>query len=120
MLQHNIERAGDKAHLAHAAFVGFHAICCGLPALAMIAAALSSGALTGAALLPDAVFEFHRYVHSREIWILALSAGLVSIGAALEALAWRGANGRRFSWLFLLSASCFAINAAIILAHRAG
>jgi hypothetical protein len=114
MLQRNSPR---HAHLAHAAVVGMHAICCGLPAAAMLAAALS-GAASSATLLPDSLQQFHRLLHGYELWILGLSAALVILGAWLEARARRG-HAHGFPWLFAFSVLCFAINAGVILAHRA-
>ena len=113
MLQRNAPR---HAHLAHAAVVGVHAVCCGLPALALTAAALS-GATSVAALLPDFFEQFHRLLHARELWILGLSAALVALGAALEIGARRGRQ-HGFPWLFAFSVLCFLINAGVILAHR--
>lgn len=117
MLQHNSHRAPQRAHLAHAAVVALHAICCGLPALAMLAAALS-GATSGAALLAGSVEEIHTFLHRHEIWILMASAALVATGGWLEASARRTAR-HGFPWLFAFSALCFFINVAIILVHRA-
>ena len=82
MLQRNNSR---HAHIAHAAVVGLHAICCGLPALAMLAAALSGAASVGT-LLPDSFEQFHRALHGYELWIVGVSATLVTFGAWLE---WR-------------------------------
>jgi hypothetical protein len=119
MLQHNTASAGQKAHLAHAAVVALHALCCGLPALAMLAAALS-GATSGIALMSDFFEPFHELLHQHELWIMAVSAGLVVIGAALEVWARRrGAHNYGFPWLFSLSVFCFLANVAIIVAHRA-
>lgn len=118
MLQHNTARAGRKAHIAHATVVALHALCCGLPALAMLAAAVS-GATSGIALLSDFFEPFHHLLHQHELWIMAVSAGLVVIGGALEVWARRGAHQHGFPWLFSLSVLCFLINVAIIVAHRA-
>lgn len=116
MLHHNIA-SPRRAHLAHAAVMGLHAVCCGLPALAMLAAGLS-GATSGIALLSDKFEFFHDFLHAHEVWILALSAGLVVIGAALEAGARRRGAASGFPWLFAFSVLCFLANAAIILAHQ--
>jgi len=118
MLQRNGVQAGKKAHLAHAAVVGLHAFCCGLPALAMLAAA-ASGAASGVVLLSDFIKPFHALLHAHEIWILIASAILVTVGGALEAWARRGAHRHGFPWLFAVSAVCFLANAAIIAAHWA-
>ena len=114
MLQRNSPR---HAHIAHAAVVGMHAICCGLPAAAMLAAALS-GAASSVTLLPESFQQFHRWLHGYELWILGLSAALVTLGAVLEARA-RRSQSHGFPWLFAFSVACFAINVAVILAHRA-
>jgi hypothetical protein len=118
MLQHNGLRAGKQAHIAHAAMVSLHALCCGLPALAMLAAAVS-GAASGIAVLADFVKPFHDLLHAHEGWILVLSAGLVLVGGGLELQARRGPHRHGFPWLFALSAGCFLVNVAIIATHWA-
>lgn len=118
MLQHNALHAPARAHWAHAAVMGLHSVCCGLPALAMLAAALS-GAASSAAFLPDSFVEFHRLMHAHELWILVVSASLVVAGGALEVAARRASHGHGFPWLFSFSALCFLANLVIIVAHRA-
>ncbi len=115
MLQHN--NSGRKAHLAHAAVMSLHAICCGLPALAMVAVALS-GAASSVALFADYVGEIHRFLHGHEYWILAVSAALVAGGGFMEAKARRRHN-HGFPWLFAFSVFCFFANVTMILVHRA-
>jgi hypothetical protein len=117
MLQHNSSEAGKKAHLAHAAVMSLHAICCGLPALAMLAVALS-GAASGVALFADYVGEMHRFLHGHEYWILAVSAGLVGVGGWME-LQSRRHHNHGFPWLFAFSVLCFFANVTMILVHRA-
>ncbi|PZO52091.1 MAG: hypothetical protein DCF16_10095 [Alphaproteobacteria bacterium] len=117
MLQHNSARAGRRAHLAHAAVVGLHTLCCGLPALVLLAAALS-GATSGVALLSDSFGQFHEFMHRHELWILVLSAALVAVGGWLEARSRRNGHSHAFPWLFALSVLCFFANVAIILLHR--
>lgn len=112
MLQRNI--SARRAHLAHAAVVGLHAICCGLPALAM-AAALVTGATSGVALLSDYFSAFHSVLHTHELEILVLSAALVATGGVLEA---RRLHRHGFPWLFAVSVLCFLANVAIVLGHR--
>ncbi|HYD88230.1 MAG TPA: hypothetical protein VEA80_12185 [Vitreimonas sp.] len=104
--------------MAHAAVVGLHALCCGLPALAMLAAAIS-GATSGIAALAGIVEPLHAFLHTHEVWILVVSALLVVAGGALEALARRGAHTHGFPWLFAISVACFLVNVAIIAVHRA-
>lgn len=120
MLQHNAQApsARNRAHLAHAAVVLMHSLCCGLPALALIAVALS-GAASGVALFANYMENIHHFFHSMEGWILGVSAALVVSGGVLELLARRGAHTHGFPWLFALSVLCFVINVAIILVHRA-
>jgi len=118
MLQHNSQKAGRRAHVAHAAVVSLHALCCGLPALALLAAAVS-GATSGIALLADWVQPVHAFLHAHEIWILGASAALVVTGGGLEITARRGRQSLGFPWLFAFSVLCFAINVAIIVLHRA-
>lgn len=119
MLQHNSARAGKKAHIAHAALIGFHALCCGLPALAMTAAAVS-GLTSGAALMSGVFEPLHALLHTHEVWILVGSAALVVTGGVLEVVARRGAHAHGFPWLFAFSVGCFLANVAIVMAHRAG
>lgn len=120
MLQHNVHaEAGRRAHLAHAAMVSLHSVCCGLPILALSLAALS-GAATGWTLFAQTTVHLHAILHKHELWILALSATLVVIGGVFELRARAGQARRGFPWLYALSAACFALNLAIILLHRAG
>lgn len=95
-----------------------HALCCGLPALAMIAAA-ASGATSGITLLSGFMGEFHHFLHAHELWILVLSLSFVAVGGYLEVEARRTAHRHGFPWLFAFSALCFLANAAIIAVHRA-
>lgn len=118
MLQHNAKKAGKRAHVAHAAVMGVHALCCGMPGLAMLAAAVS-GTASGAALASESFAEFHAILHHHEGWILAISAALVVSGAILEMFARRGPHRHGFPWLFAFSTACFGANVAIILGHRA-
>ena len=118
MLQRNTPQAPRRAHLAHAAVVGLHALCCGLPALAMLAAGLS-GAASGIALFSGAFSVVHQFLHAHEIWILGVSAALVTLGAWLEVSTRRTHPGHGFPSLFAFSVLCFAINVGVILAHRA-
>lgn len=97
--------------------MGLHAICCGLPALAMLAAAVS-GTASGVALLAGSVGEIHHFLHQHELWILVASAGLVVTGGVLE-VASRRTHRHGFPWLFAFSVLCFLANVAIIAAHRA-
>jgi len=83
----------------------------------MLAAALS-GAASSVALLPESFQQFHRMLHGYELWILGLSAALVTLGAWLEVRARRGRH-HGFPWLFTFSVLCFAVNAGVILAHQA-
>ncbi|ANP47308.1 hypothetical protein ATE48_15980 [Candidatus Viadribacter manganicus] len=115
-LQHNSTEAPRRAHLAHAAVMSLHAICCGLPALAMLAAAVS-GATSGIALLAGSVQEIHHFLHKHELWILLISAALVVTGGVLEANS-RKHHSHGFPWLFAFSVLCFIANVTIILLHR--
>jgi hypothetical protein len=118
MLQHNGVVAGRKAHLAHAAVVSLHALCCGLPALALLATAVS-GAATSLVLLSDFIRPFHALLHQHEVWVLALSALLVALGGALEIWSRLRPHRLGFPWLFAISAGCFVLNLALIVGHRA-
>ncbi len=120
MLQHNVRpapAARQRAHLVHAAMVGLHTLCCGLPALGLIAVALS-GAASGVTLFANSMESLHFVLHTYEGWILGASAVLVLGGGVLEALARRGAHAHGFPWLFALSVACFLVNVAVIFAHR--
>ena len=114
-----IARGGDRAHLAHAAMISLHALCCGLPVVALALAA-ASGAATGVSLFLAASQNLHAVLHQHEIWILALSATLVSLGGWFEWRAWRSGARRGISPLFAVSLGCFALNIAIIAVHRLG
>jgi hypothetical protein len=117
MLQHNVLAPRQRAHLAHAAVVGLHALCCGLPVLALVAVSIS-GATSGVALFSESVSFFHDLLHAYELWIMGVSAMLVGIGAGFEVLARRQTQGLGFPWMFLISVACFFVNVAIIAAHR--
>lgn len=97
--------------------MGLHAICCGLPALAMLAAAVS-GATSSVALLAGSFEEIHHFLHQHELWILLISAGLVVTGGVLEANS-RKHHRHGFPWLFAFSVLCFVANVTIIVLHRA-
>jgi hypothetical protein len=118
MLQHNTPpKDARRAHVAHAALISLHAFCCGMPALAMLAAAVS-GTTSGIALLSDSFAQLHDFLHAHEVWILVVSAALVVTGGALELNARRTGHAHRFPWLFAFSALCFLANVAIVWAHR--
>lgn len=119
MLQHNAPKsdAPRRAHIAHAALISLHAFCCGMPALAMLAAAVS-GAASSAALLSDSFGYLHEFLHAHELWILVVSAALVVTGGALELNARRGGHTHGFPWLFAFSVLCFVANVAIVVIHR--
>ena len=111
MLQHN---AAKSAHLAHAAVLSLHSICCGLPALAVTLAALGvSGVNFGGALA-----GLHTLIHGNELGILGLSAALVTVGGLMELNVRRAHPERGVPWLFAMSACCFVANVAIIVVHR--
>lgn len=85
----------------------------------MLAAALS-GATSGAALLPSSFSALHALLHTHEIWILVVSAALVTGGGLMEVTARRGPGAAKgFPVMFAVSVACFALNVAIIAAHRA-
>ena len=111
MLQRNTAKS---AHLAHAAVLSLHSLCCGLPALAVTLAALGvSGVNLGGTLS-----GLHTLIHGHELWILALSATLVVIGAVMELSLRRSHQHKGIPWLFVMSACCLLANIAIIAVHR--
>ncbi|NWG55071.1 MAG: hypothetical protein HXY28_15275 [Hydrogenophilaceae bacterium] len=129
MLQHNAaqgrepgpegalgRRAGSAraAHKLHALVVGAHVLCCGVPAALMLMAA-GAGASIGVSAVARYFSGAHELIHAYELWILALSAGLVLLGGLLE---WRAHRGRKVSFLFGLSALCFAANLAVVMLHQ--
>ena len=118
MLQRNAERTGKQAHIAHAAVLSLHTLCCGLPALAVTLTALTGAATSGAVAFSSFFTELHSLIHGNELWILALSAALVSIGGVMEFAARRGRHGLAFPWLYTMSLCCFVANVAIIAVHR--
>jgi hypothetical protein len=118
MLQHNTVSSARPAHLAHAAVLSLHTLCCGLPALAMLAAAVS-GAASGLTFVSELFGEFHAFMHAHEIWILILSAALVVVGGGLEGLSRRVRKSQGLPWLFVFSVLCLVANLALIVIHRA-
>ncbi len=118
MLQHNTAGAGQRAHVAHAAVVALHALCCGVPVLALMVSA-ASGATSGFVVAAQWFAPIHRFLHAHEIWILALSAALVCLGGTFEVLSRRDGHRRGFPMMFAISVGCFFANAAIIAIHRA-
>lgn len=121
MLQHNSEqnlaRAGQHAHVAHAAMISLHTLCCGLPVLAMAAATLS-GAAAGATAFESFAGDLHGLLHEHEEWILGLSAGLVGLGGLFEWGARRQGLKRGFPVMFAVSVGCFLFNLTLIAVHR--
>lgn len=120
MLQHNSnEAAGDgaasgharRAHLAHAAVVAIHALCCGAPIVLLLVASAATSAAGGF------VTTTHAFLHGHELWLIALSAALIAGGAWAE---WRAreAGHKRFPVLFALSLACLVANVAIVAVHR--
>ncbi len=110
-------KAARRAHTAHALVLGFHTLCCGLP---LLAALLASGALglASIALIAGAVDAVHAVLHRHEIWILAVSAGLVAVGGLAEWAARRRGLARGFPAFFVISVVCLALNAGIVASHR--
>jgi hypothetical protein len=122
MLQHNATAHAPHdvrrhAHITHAAVVGFHALCCGVPALAMLLTA-SWGAASGLTALSLWIQPIHDFLHGQEPIILAISGFLVLAGGALELHARRSNKVHGFAWFFAFSLCCFVANVAVIIAHR--
>jgi hypothetical protein len=119
MLQYNRAEAdtGRQAHLAHAAVVSMHALCCGLPAaFALYSAIAGIGLSAGMIAVGGMIGRVHAFLHGYELWVLALSAVLVGIGGWAE---WRRRHHRKgMPVLFLISVACLFLNAAIIAGHR--
>jgi hypothetical protein len=108
---------GKPAHIAHGAVLGLHALCCGAPALALIAAA-ASGATSSVAAFANFLGGFHEFMHAHETWILVFSVALVVGGGVLEARARRVHKGQGFPWLFAFSLACLVVNLALLTFHR--
>lgn len=100
-----------RTHWAHVVVVAMHAICCGLPILVSVAGLATSAALVGG------VLEFHTFLHARELWLVGLSALLVTGGWVAEHR-FMQRTGRGASPLFWVSLACFVFNAAIVFGHR--
>jgi len=118
MLHHNNADAGHAhhAHLAHAAVVSMHVLCCGLPAaFALTSALVGVGVSVGMVAVGGVITRVHAFLHGYELWMLALSAILVTIGGVAE---WRNPHRARLPVLFLVSVGCLFLNAAIIAGHR--
>ena len=101
-----------RAHVAHAAVVGLHSICCGAPiAILLFSASAAAGTLGGF------VTHAHAFLHGHEFWLLAVSASLIVLGGVAE---WRArrAGARHFPVMFAVSVACLFLNVAIIAAHR--
>ncbi len=113
MLQRNTAKS---AHLAHAAVLSLHSLCCGLPALAVTLAALGVSGLN----LGGTLTGLHTLIHSHELWILGLSGALVVVGGLMELAQRRRRQHqeRGVPWLFVMSACCLVANIAIIAVHR--
>ncbi len=120
MLQHNSsEAAADgaahgharRAHIAHAAVVAIHALCCGAPIVLLLVASAATSAAGGF------VTQTHAFLHGHELWLIALSAALILGGAWAE---WRARQSghKRFPVLFALSLACLLANVAIVAVHR--
>jgi len=118
MLQHNAAKTGKHAHVAHAAVLSLHMFCCGIPALAVTITALTGAVASSAASLSGVFGAFHSAIHGNELWILALSAVLVTVGGVMEVLARHGGAPQPFPWLYAMSLCCFVANAGIIAVHR--
>ncbi len=102
--------AASRTHLAHAAVVAMHLMCCGAPVLAVAGAALGLVALGGA------MGWLHALVHGHELVLLALSGCLVAAGGFGE---WAVRGSRRgVPVLFAVSVACLALNVAIVASHR--
>jgi hypothetical protein len=115
MLQHNVTAArARRAHAAHAAVVGGHLFCCGIP-LAVVLLSAGTGVSAGVSAVAQWFGVAHAWLHAHEAWLLGASAFLVLLGGALEA---RVHGGRRFSALFVLSLLCFTLNVGLIWSHR--
>ena len=110
-------KARHRAHAAHALMVGLHALCCGLPIVALMLTA-ASGAAAGAMAFFTFTSEVHGVLHAHETWILALSFTLVALGGVLEWRARRGGGTHGFPWMFAVSVFCLATNIAIVAIHR--
>jgi hypothetical protein len=103
-----------RTHWAHVGVVAIHALCCGLPIMLSVL-----GLAVSAALLPG-VLAWHGALHERELWLLAISAALVAVGAFAEWRFMRADRTRRISVLFAASLACFALNGALVAGHRTG
>jgi hypothetical protein len=121
MLQHNAPHgaasASRRAHVAHAAMISLHALCCGLPLLALTAAAGVSSGLLAFSTKAEAL---HVLMHGHEAALVAISALLVLVGAGLEWVARARQAGHGFPWMMSLSAGCFVFNLILVGAHRFG
>lgn len=114
MLQHNNQRT----HVVHAVVVGLHALCCGVPVLALVLAALW-GTTSAVAAVGVWFGPVHSALHSHELWIVAVSAVLVATGGLLEWTGRRGGGRAGFPWLFGLSVGAFVVNLLIVVSHQA-
>ncbi len=116
MLQHNTaaeaaHTEARRAHIAHAAVVSLHALCCGAPVVMLLLASAATSAASGF------ITRTHGFLHQHELWLIAVSFSLLVLGGVSE---WRArqAGLRRFPVLFALSFACLIANAAILIVHR--
>ena len=111
--------ASATAHIAHAALISLHTLCCALPLVAVLATSIIGAGAVGLARESSAI---HALIHGHEGLILALSAMLVAVGAVLEwRLFQRSARAglrRGAPWLFMISVVCLTFNLVFTLAHR--
>lgn len=117
MLQRNAMNTRRHAHLTHAALVGLHSLCCGIPLVLMALVSIVGASATFAVALQK-IYPFHDLIHQNEIWILAASAAFVMLGAVLEARARAGARELGFPYLFAVSVGCLVLNVGVVLLHR--
>lgn len=113
------ERIVKTSHLAHAAMVSLHSLCCGLPILATLASSVLGAGLLG---LQRGATLAHEQIHRVELALVVLSAAFVLLGAALE---WRAHQRRRqagepgrVSLFFLASVGFLAFNAWFTTLHQ--
>jgi hypothetical protein len=88
-----------------------HALCCGAPIVLLLAGA------TAVAVGAGWVLGAHAFLHSHELWLIALSALLVSYGGWAELRA-RKHGARHFPALWAVSMLCLAANVTLVAVHR--
>ncbi len=102
--------------MAHAAAIGIHVLCCGLPVAASLVSLATGLALTGA-LAP--IEALHGFLHQHEWTLVGISGAFVLLGVLWDRH--ERAHGHRGAGIWLwVSAGLFALNLGLTTLHHSG